>query len=164
MTIGRVSAGLMAGWFGAPVQSPSDSQPPAQPQSDSQTASTPPQSDSAPARRRRDRPLAYFDDATHAKRLVRMIYEDGLAPSEFTASDLKDVYCELMLELEWQPRPWNQLSKQLRLLGLGGPAQRKIYAWRPDARGVPRRRRVFRFLAEPPPAITATVSSLRSVA
>ena len=89
----------------------------------------------------RARPLAYYDDDTHARRLIALVYEEGLAPAEILAAELQQMYAELMAELQWKTRPWTMISRRVREQ-LGGA---KTYAWIPSTRGAPRRLRVFRF-------------------
>ena len=112
---------------------------------------------SSSVRDRRRRPLAYYDEATHARRLVAMIYEESIAPAEILVAELQEMYAELMAELQWAERPWVMVSRHVRMQ-LGG---RKTYAWVRNARGIQKRLRVYRFDAASCPAVAIASESPR---
>ena len=105
-------------------------------------------------------PIAhYYDPSAHARRLVQEVYSEGLAPIEILASELQQMYRELVAELGWREHSWITVGHQVKLL-IGG---RKTYVTIRSPRGGSRRLRAYRFEGTSLPAAMAADSSPRLV-
>lgn len=69
--------------------------------------------------------------AEHAAALLDFLQSPGGMVGEITADEIAASYSDLMLDLEWHPRPWPSVAKALR--GVLGDA-RKTYGYRDGQR------------------------------
>ncbi len=96
----------------------------------------------APKRRRIFEPAPTQPSATeHAERLLDWIYAT-VDPSDgpITYAAILEFYTEMLIELDWIPRPWNPVAHQFRLLTTGN---RKVYAWITTTTGAEHRLRIY---------------------
>lgn len=84
------------------------------------------ESTAAPTPRPSLREIAIRPAADHAEALLDFLRGPGGATGEILAVDVEGAYTDLMMELGWQPRPWNTVARALRE-ALG---DNKTYAWR----------------------------------
>jgi hypothetical protein len=82
----------------------------------------------------------------HAQRLLTVLINSGFEGKELIVSELQKLYAQVCQELNWQPRPWNPLANQFRLLTTG---PHKVYRWFDFADGIRRRVRVFAIVRNP---------------
>ncbi len=94
----------------------------------------------------------------HAEKLLEWIYANN-DPSDgpITHAAMLEFYTEMLIELDWTPRPWNPVAHQFRLLTTGS---RKTYAWITTTTGAVHRLRVYPISRR---AIGATVNRQDSV-
>jgi hypothetical protein len=77
----------------------------------------------------------------HAERLLNWIYADiDLTDGPITHAAMLEFYTEMLIELDWTPRPWNPVAHQFRLLTTGS---RKTYAWITTTTGAVHRLRIY---------------------
>jgi hypothetical protein len=96
----------------------------------------------APKRQRLLEPAAKQPSAKeHAQALLDWIYANvDLSDGPITHAAILEFYTEMLIELDWTPRPWNPVAHQLRLLTTGS---RKTYAWITTTTGAVHRLRVY---------------------
>ncbi len=77
----------------------------------------------------------------HAERLLDWIYANN-DPSDgpITHAAILEFYTEMLIDLDWTPRPWNPVAHQFRLLTTG---TRKVYAWITTTTGAVHRLRIY---------------------
>ncbi len=107
----------------------------------------------APKRRRNLEPAPRQQSAKeHAEALLDWIYANvDLSEGPITHSAILEFYTEILIEMDWTPRPWNPVGHQFRLLTTG---KRKVYAWITTTTGALHRLRVY-----PIPARTVDAAS-----
>ena len=77
----------------------------------------------------------------HAQGLLDWIYENvDLSEGPITHVAILEFYTEMLIDLDWTPRPWNPVAHQFRLLTTGN---RKAYAWITTTTGALHRLRVY---------------------
>ncbi len=77
----------------------------------------------------------------HAVRLLEWIRANiDAADGPITYAAMLEFYTEMLIELDWTPRPWNPVAHQFRLLTTGS---RKVYAWITTTTGALHRLRVY---------------------
>ena len=96
----------------------------------------------APRRRRYLEPAPRQQSAKeHAQALLGWIYANlDLSDGPITHAAILEFYTEMLIELDWTPRPWNSVAHQFRLLTTGS---RKVYAWITTTTGALHRLRVY---------------------
>ena len=96
----------------------------------------------APRRRRHLEPAPRQQSAKeHAEALLDWIYANvDLSEGPITHSAILEFYTEMLIEMDWTPRPWNPVAHQFRLLTTGN---RKAYAWIMTTTGALHRLRVY---------------------
>ena len=88
-----------------------------------------------------------------AERLLRWLQDDGVA-GKIWASEVLEIYHDMVIELQWTEANWNTIGNHLRQL-TGG---RKTYDYCTDKHGVEHRLRFYKI-----PAILPVASDSRSV-
>ena len=63
-----------------------------------------------------------------------------------------EFYTEMLIDLDWTPRPWNPVAHQFRLLTTGN---RKVYAWLTTTTGAVHRLRIYPIQARAIDAVSA---------
>jgi len=77
----------------------------------------------------------------HAEKLLAWIYANvDLTDGPITHAAILEFYTEMIIELDWTPRPWNPVAHQFRLLTTGN---RKAYAWIATTTGAVHRLRIY---------------------
>jgi len=77
----------------------------------------------------------------HAEQLLESIYRNvDLSDGPITHVAMLEFYTEMLIDLDWTPRPWNPVAHQFRLLTTGN---RKVYAWLTTTTGAVHRLRVY---------------------
>ena len=96
----------------------------------------------APKRQRLLEPAPIQPSAKeHAERLLKWIYTNvDLSDGPITHAVILEFYTEMLIDLDWTPRPWNPVAHQFRLLTTGN---RKAYAWIMTTTGALHRLRVY---------------------
>ena len=96
----------------------------------------------APKRRRHLEPAPQQQSAKEqAQALLDWIYANvDLSEGPITHAAILEFYTEMLIELDWTPRPWNSVAHQFRLLTTGS---RKVYAWITTTTGALHRLRVY---------------------
>ena len=77
----------------------------------------------------------------HSQALLDWIYANvDLSEGPITHAAILEFYTEMLIDLDWTPRPWNPVAHQFRLLTTGN---RKAYAWIMTTTGALHRLRVY---------------------
>jgi hypothetical protein len=77
----------------------------------------------------------------HAERLLDWIHANvDLSDGPITHAAMLEFYTEMLIDLDWTPRPWNPVAHQFRLLTTG---TRKVYAWITTTTGAVHRLRIY---------------------
>lgn len=83
---------------------------------------------------------AEYPPEVHAARLFEYLVSDRRITGNVLFEEMLALYWEMTAALNWAPRPWNPVGRELCKL-LGG---KKTYAWFDGEDGLPHRLRVYR--------------------
>jgi hypothetical protein len=93
-----------------------------------------------------ERQAAHFPPERHATELLNFLLEEVGAGADLLYPEVQDLYWQMCARINWAPRPWNPVGRELRKL-LG---KRKTYSWFDGVNGEQRRLRVYRLTAPAP--------------
>ena len=101
---------------------------------------------------------AEYSPERHASRLLRYLVSEAGITGDVLFEHILSLYWRMCTDLNWAPRAWNPVGRELRKLL---PGAKKTYLWIYDANdGEPRRLRVYRIpTALTPLHMNATAAS-----